>query len=149
MIAEIADLPGVLPTDPRATKPSPRAGLWPAVLAERLEHAEAPAELLDVSSRRVSSWPASKAPPWRPSSVGWQLKRQSGSHRTLTRPGWPDVAFAFHDDEELGPTMLARISKKTGLRPEDLSCSSPPSARSARLYGARQFVDRVQGTCVW
>jgi len=28
--------------------------------------------------------------------------------------------FAFHDDEELGPKMLARISKKTGLRPEEL-----------------------------
>jgi hypothetical protein len=28
--------------------------------------------------------------------------------------------FAFHDDEELGPKMLARIAKKTGLRPEDL-----------------------------
>jgi hypothetical protein len=26
----------------------------------------------------------------------------------------------FHDDEELGPKMLARIAKKTGLRPEDL-----------------------------
>jgi hypothetical protein len=28
--------------------------------------------------------------------------------------------FAFHDDEELGPRMLARIAKHTGLRPEDL-----------------------------
>jgi len=28
--------------------------------------------------------------------------------------------FAFHDDEEIGPKMLARIAKKTGLRPEDL-----------------------------
>jgi len=28
--------------------------------------------------------------------------------------------FAFHDDEELGPKMLARIAKQTGLRPEDL-----------------------------
>ena len=52
--------------------------------------------------------------------TGWQLKRQSGSHRTLSRLGWPDVVFAFHDDEEIGPKMLARISKKTGLRPEDL-----------------------------
>jgi predicted RNA binding protein YcfA (HicA-like mRNA interferase family) len=52
--------------------------------------------------------------------TGWIVKRQSGSHRTLARPGWPDVVFAFHDDEELGPRMLARISKTTGLRPEDL-----------------------------
>jgi hypothetical protein len=28
--------------------------------------------------------------------------------------------FAFHDDEEIGPRMLARIGKSTGLRPEDL-----------------------------
>jgi hypothetical protein len=28
--------------------------------------------------------------------------------------------FAFHDDEEIGPRMLARMAKRTGLRPEDL-----------------------------
>jgi predicted RNA binding protein YcfA (HicA-like mRNA interferase family) len=52
--------------------------------------------------------------------LGWQLKRQSGSHRTLSREGWPDFVFAFHDGEELGPRMLARIAKHTGLRPDDL-----------------------------
>ena len=52
--------------------------------------------------------------------IARQLKRQSGSHRTLCRGGWPDVVFAFHDDDELGPKMLARIAKSTGLRPEDL-----------------------------
>jgi predicted RNA binding protein YcfA (HicA-like mRNA interferase family) len=26
----------------------------------------------------------------------------------------------FHDREEIGPRMLARIGKQTGLRPEDL-----------------------------
>ena len=53
-------------------------------------------------------------------SVGWQLKRQSGSHRTLSRSGYPDFVFAFHDGEEIGPKMLARIAKHTGLTPEDL-----------------------------
>jgi predicted RNA binding protein YcfA (HicA-like mRNA interferase family) len=48
------------------------------------------------------------------------IKRQTGSHRTLGRPGYPDVVFAFHDSEEIGPGMLARIAKNTGLRPEDL-----------------------------
>ena len=52
--------------------------------------------------------------------IGWSVKRQSGSHRTLSRPGWPDVVFAFHDKEEIGPRMLARIAKVTGLKPEDL-----------------------------
>jgi predicted RNA binding protein YcfA (HicA-like mRNA interferase family) len=52
--------------------------------------------------------------------IGWALKRQSGSHRVLTRPDWPDYVFAFHDREAIGPRMLARIAKHTGLRPEDL-----------------------------
>jgi len=52
--------------------------------------------------------------------IGWTIKRQSGSHRTLARANWPDFVFAFHEDEELGPRMLARISKKTGLDPQDL-----------------------------
>ncbi len=52
--------------------------------------------------------------------IGWSIKRQSGSHRVLCRPGWPDVVFAFHNKEELGPRMLARIAKVTGLQPEDL-----------------------------
>jgi len=35
--------------------------------------------------------------------IGWSIKRQSGSHKTLAREGFPDFVFAFHDDEELGP----------------------------------------------
>lgn len=52
--------------------------------------------------------------------IGWTLKRQSGSHRTLSREGWADFVFAFHDNEEIGPRMLARIAKRTGLAPSDL-----------------------------
>lgn len=52
--------------------------------------------------------------------IGWHLKRQSGSHRTLAREGWPDFVFAFHAGEEIGPHMLSRISKRTGLQPADL-----------------------------
>jgi predicted RNA binding protein YcfA (HicA-like mRNA interferase family) len=52
--------------------------------------------------------------------IGWSIKRQSGSHRTLQRPGWADVVFAFHDNEEIGPRMLARVARVTGLTPEDL-----------------------------
>ena len=70
----------------------------------------------------MSSWPASKAHRVLTAlvKIGWRLKRQSGSHRTLSRPDWADVVFAFHDDDEIGPRMLARIAKRTGLRPEDL-----------------------------
>jgi predicted RNA binding protein YcfA (HicA-like mRNA interferase family) len=52
--------------------------------------------------------------------IGWVLARQSGSHRTLRRQGWPDYVFAFHDGEEIGPVMMAKIAKKTGLTLEDL-----------------------------
>jgi predicted RNA binding protein YcfA (HicA-like mRNA interferase family) len=52
--------------------------------------------------------------------LGWFVKRTTGSHRTLAREGWPDVVFAFHDAEEIGPRMLARIAKSTGLTPTDL-----------------------------
>jgi predicted RNA binding protein YcfA (HicA-like mRNA interferase family) len=69
------------------------------------------------------NWPSSK--PNRVFSallrIGWTVKRQSGtSHRVLERTGWPDFVFAFHEGEEIGPRMLARIAKRTGLKPEDL-----------------------------
>jgi len=53
-------------------------------------------------------------------AIGWTVKRQSGSHRVLARPRWPNYVFAFHDREEIGPKMLARIGKSTGLTPDDL-----------------------------
>jgi predicted RNA binding protein YcfA (HicA-like mRNA interferase family) len=52
--------------------------------------------------------------------IGWTIKRESSSHKILSRSGSSDVVFAFHDKEEIGPKMLARIAKNTGLRPEDL-----------------------------
>ena len=53
--------------------------------------------------------------------IGWSIKRESeGSHRILSRAGSPDTVFAFHDREEIGPRMLSRIAKKTGLTPEEL-----------------------------
>src|SRR3989344_1872283 len=48
-------------------------------------------------------------------SIGWSIKRQRSSHRILARDGWPDYTFSFHDREEIGPRMLARIAKHTGL----------------------------------
>jgi len=52
--------------------------------------------------------------------IGWQTKRQSGSHRILSRAGWTDFVFAFHDGEEIGPRMMARIARHIGLRRDDL-----------------------------
>jgi predicted RNA binding protein YcfA (HicA-like mRNA interferase family) len=52
--------------------------------------------------------------------AGWTVKRTVGSHRILSRGGRPDVVFAFHDGEEIGPKALARLAKVTRLRPDDL-----------------------------
>jgi predicted RNA binding protein YcfA (HicA-like mRNA interferase family) len=70
----------------------------------------------------MSEWPSAKARQVFAAllRIGWSIKRDAGSHRVLSRPGWPDFVFAFHDREEIGPRMLARIAKLTGLRPEDL-----------------------------
>jgi predicted RNA binding protein YcfA (HicA-like mRNA interferase family) len=70
----------------------------------------------------MSEWPSIRAPRVLAAllRIGWTVKRQSGSHRTLSRDGWADFVFAFHDGEEIGPRMLARIAKRTGLRPSDL-----------------------------
>lgn len=70
----------------------------------------------------MTRWPSAKAQRVLAAllRIGWRLKRQSGSHRTLERPGFPDVVFAFHDGEEIGPRMLARIAKHTALTTDDL-----------------------------
>jgi predicted RNA binding protein YcfA (HicA-like mRNA interferase family) len=70
----------------------------------------------------LTQWPSTKARRFLAALLraGWHIKRQSGSHRTLSRSGWPDFVFAFHDADEIGPKMLTRIAKHTGLAPEDL-----------------------------
>jgi predicted RNA binding protein YcfA (HicA-like mRNA interferase family) len=70
----------------------------------------------------MTPWPSAKAKRVLAAllNIGWSVKRQSGSHRTLSREGWPDFVFAFHDGEEIGPRMLARIAKHSGLSPQDL-----------------------------
>jgi len=70
----------------------------------------------------VSQWPSVRARVLLQAllRIGWQIKRQSGSHRTLSREGYSDYVFAFHDGEEVGPRMLARVAKHTGLSPADL-----------------------------
>lgn len=70
----------------------------------------------------MSDWPSSRASRVLAAlrRIGWRQKRQRGSHRVLERAGWDDYVFAFHDKETIGSRMLARIAKKTGLRPEDL-----------------------------
>ena len=66
----------------------------------------------------MTNWPAAKAGVVH--RIGWTTKRQTGSHRVLSRPGQADDVVAFHDREEIGPRMLARIAKNTGLEPGGL-----------------------------
>ncbi|MDO8963430.1 MAG: type II toxin-antitoxin system HicA family toxin [Coriobacteriia bacterium] len=70
----------------------------------------------------MSEWPSTKARLVLAAllRIGWTVRRQTGSHKVLSRDGWPDLVFAFHDRDELGPRMLARLAKHSGLRPEDL-----------------------------
>ena len=70
----------------------------------------------------MASWPSTRAGRVLAAllRIGWRIKRERGSHKTLAREGWSDYVFAFHDREEIGPKMLSRIAKHTGLKPEDL-----------------------------
>jgi predicted RNA binding protein YcfA (HicA-like mRNA interferase family) len=70
----------------------------------------------------MTVWPAVKANKVLRAlqSIGWVVVRQRGSHRIMQRPGYQDFTFAFHEKEEIGPKMLSRISKYTGLTPNDL-----------------------------
>ena len=70
----------------------------------------------------MSDWPSARANAVLRAllRLGWEVVRQTGSHKVLVRQGWPNFIFAFHDREEIGPKMLARIAKHTGLSPSDL-----------------------------
>jgi predicted RNA binding protein YcfA (HicA-like mRNA interferase family) len=70
----------------------------------------------------MSQWPSIKANRLLASLIrtGWSVKRQTGSHKTLEKFGYPDYVFAFHDNVEIGPKMLARVAKHTGLTFNDL-----------------------------
>jgi predicted RNA binding protein YcfA (HicA-like mRNA interferase family) len=70
----------------------------------------------------MSEWPSRKARAVLAAllRIGWALKRQRGSHCVLSRDGYDDYRFAFHDNDEIGPAMISRIAKRTGLKREDL-----------------------------
>jgi len=71
----------------------------------------------------MSNWPSCKARIVLNALLrnGWTIKRQAGtSHRVLAKADWPDFVFAFHEGDEIGPKMLARIARHTGLSPGDL-----------------------------
>ena len=70
----------------------------------------------------MSAWPSCRANRVLAAliRIGWVVKRSKGSHRVLARTGFADYVFAFHDRDEIGPRMMARIARHTRLTPEDL-----------------------------
>jgi predicted RNA binding protein YcfA (HicA-like mRNA interferase family) len=74
----------------------------------------------------MSQWPATSAKKvYRAlQRIGWRERPRistSGSHRQIEHPSFPyKYTWAFHDSDEIGPAMLAKIAKHTGLKPDDL-----------------------------
>jgi predicted RNA binding protein YcfA (HicA-like mRNA interferase family) len=70
----------------------------------------------------MSPWPSAKARRVLAAlkRIGRCHDRAVGSRRIIKKQGWADYPFSFHDSEELGPAILAKLSKKTGLQPQDL-----------------------------
>ena len=123
-IAEVLELPGALAYGHTPEEALAKVqALALLVIADRLDHAEAGPDLIEHFLRGcMSTGPSTRARRVLAALVriGWRIKRQAGSHRVLSRPGWPDVVFAFHDAEETGPRMLARIAKRIVLEPDDM-----------------------------
>jgi predicted RNA binding protein YcfA (HicA-like mRNA interferase family) len=67
----------------------------------------------------MSSWPSAKARRVFAAlkRIGWRHDRTVGSHKIMKKDGWADYPFSFHDSEELGSAILAKISKKTPSTP--------------------------------
>jgi len=70
----------------------------------------------------LSQWPSSKAKIVRKALLrkGWTILSQKGSHIKFAHPVLGNYMFGFHDSEEIGSVMMARIAKRTGLTPSDL-----------------------------
>ena len=68
----------------------------------------------------MSQWSSAKAKRLlaAPLRVGWNIKRGSSSHKVLSRTGWPDVVFAFHDKDEIGPECWRALRRILGLNLE-------------------------------
>ncbi len=48
------------------------------------------------------------------------VERASSSHKMLERESWPDFVSAFHDRDGIGPRMLVRMAKRTGVKPDGI-----------------------------
>jgi predicted RNA binding protein YcfA (HicA-like mRNA interferase family) len=116
-IAEVVDLPGVLvyaSTLDEAILKAQSLGIADPRREDR-QRCGTLASPYDFFPCSMTHWPSKK--PRRVLAsllrIGCTVKRETaGSHKILSRPGWPDYVFAFHDSVEIGPRMLARIAKR-------------------------------------
>ena len=52
--------------------------------------------------------------------LGYEVARQSGSHRVLKAEGRPTLTFAFHGGQTVGPRMVRKILRDAGLSDEEI-----------------------------
>lgn len=73
----------------------------------------------------MSKWPSVKAKKVYKAlrQIGWKPKptdKKGSSHHQLIHATLPEYTWSWNDSDELGPVMLKKIAKHTGLTPEDL-----------------------------
>ena len=70
----------------------------------------------------MSDWPSTRAKLVLAAllRIGWTVERQTGSHSVLSRPGWPNLVFAFHDREESVRGCSPASPSTAGSRPQGL-----------------------------
>lgn len=51
--------------------------------------------------------------------IGWTISRQKGSHKTLVKDG-KSYSFQFQPGDEIGPKLLSKMGKMTGLQPQHI-----------------------------
>jgi len=54
--------------------------------------------------------------------IGWNVKRESSSHKILFRPGWPDVVFAFMTETKLAQRRWRELPNILVSSPKTCDC---------------------------
>jgi len=119
-IGEIPELPGVVAYGTTEAEARTKVqALALRVIADRLEHGEPIPSVPSISLSRPEGMALEQGGRVHRAllRIGWRVKRRSGSSHSVRLP---DYVWGFHHDVEIGPRMLARIAKQTGLRPEEL-----------------------------
>ena len=100
-IAEIPELNVLLYGDSKEDAIQGAQSAAREIVLDRIAHGEVPPD----SAKARYVFAALKR-------IGWRQERTVGSHRIMKEDGLADYPFSFHDSEELGPAVLAKISKK-------------------------------------